>query len=396
MNLIKKPFVLTILIAVLLKPVSLQYIFGGVLDNVFNVLRIAAFVLIIVVYLFLYRKINRIITAVLLYQFLLLVSTIFAQGDFLLMAINAGTMISLCFLTEILSEQNISRFVKCLFTVLLVYCLINAVTVFALPDSLYKTPGAGGSYYLNWFLGGSNQHIQYIIPCIACAVIIAYQKHGRITIAVWLLTICLGASIVLSNSTTSIIGLLCFAALMLLSRLRFVRSLINYKFTLAVNILFFCGVVLLRLHKHFALFFEGNPTLGNRTIIWDLALNRIGQSPFFGNGIVSTSKTLALIGSENAQNLYLDILIAGGLLGILIIVFILIFAGKKHCKNSRVSYILSATIFTFSIMLQAESYSLNLFLLLQILLFHLDSFDEKRTVGDNRFSIVHQRLTKSR
>ena len=107
------------------------------------------------------------------------------------------------------------------------------------------------------------------------------------------------------------------------------------------------------------MFFQKDPTLTGRTLIWERAVEYIANSPILGYGysgnFTLTNGFILSSTGQSAHNYYLDLLLRGGLIQLLLHISIVFVAmGKiekdiRHASNGLAN-ILSVGMFSYSVL----------------------------------------------
>ena len=105
---------------------------------------------------------------------------------------------------------------------------------------------------------------------------------------------------------------------------------------------------------------EKGSTLNSRTIIWNMALNLVRLHPFLGIGELSTEsiENYVLYGVEHAHNLFLDLLIKTGFVGLIAYLYFYIGVVSRYIKKIRTTkgIYLIFTMIAFCILSMLDDY----------------------------------------
>lgn len=272
-------------------------------------------------------------------------------------------------------HTNPILFEKVTYKLMYLLILINLITVFLFPQGLIvDTRGISST---NFFLGNYNSYIQYLILTILSGYLYYMHTQGRIPVQ-WYLIFIVGFVFYWKKfSATSCLGLSIILIYHIMLNRNITRWFLNLKVYISVNVIFFVAFVwssgntgilapiLKMFHKDF--------TFTGRTEIWTSVKNLISASPFWGIGTQSMeviAEKIGLIQAVNAHNLYLNIWLTAGGIGILIFMLILFYTAHKitKIKNNNIRYFLEMILGTILFMAQFEAYTIKFFFFLMMLL----------------------------
>lgn len=284
---------------------------------------------------------------------------------------------------------------------ILVYGNLAAMIIF--PDGLYTASYYGFQH--NWILGYKNQMLPYFL----CFTVVAYfalhctGKHCRFRL---LMLAMLASSLLSHSATTAILMVFLIVAIALVS-VGFVRSLNPFLLAALVLVLFFVIVVFSKagyLSAIISLVSQRDPTFTGRTIIWPNAIDAIAVHPLAGWGTLSNEDHIAFLGhphADNAHDFYLEMLLAGGLIGaIFLVLFFVIMLSRlrRHSRRAEV-IVLVLALFTLWIAWLFEAYVNPVIFILFALANNIENYltkddDLKRRRGADSLSCdsKHERL----
>lgn len=351
-------FLLILLIAPYFKPAGLEYI-SLRLDKIFDIYKVFSFTLILGIYLY-NRKYSKIILAITVYQFILLVSTVLHSGNYWKLAVSCGTVISFSMITEIVLIQNPKLFFK---SVVYTYSFLIPLDFFLY--LLYPNGFGQSDYYrgnIYYFLGLRNGFAPLFLPVIICFCIhSSYYKH-RLTLIALFTIICGSLRLLMTWSATGVVSwfilmvYICFIYKSPIAKFFEIR-----KYYLAFIICQF-GFVVFRLQVYFTYIIEillkKSVTFTGRTEIWDSAFMLIKKSPLLGYGVYEGH---GLIRRGNlfyySHNAVLEILLQGGIVALIafFILFLIPAVPLYKYRNHYLSGIISTGIFSLLVIMLAEA-----------------------------------------
>ncbi len=327
-----------------------------------------------------FSKINFYIS---IYLIILLFSTFLNNADIIQCIEQMITVFSLiniiCYGAKYDTKEFLNAFEFFLYSIV----LINFITIILKPGGLYISNSISFTTKLNWFLGYKNNHIIYILPTLLISFInTSYQKGNLKPRNIVLIIISL-ISLIIINSSTSIIGMFTFVILLILSNLLKKTKILNILTFMIIHITTFFGIVIFRiqeiLNKIIIGILHKDLTLTNRTFIWDLVMKLIKQKPILGYGIedpIIRYYKIKEIKSYHAHNQILEIIYKSGILGVIVIFYICYLSFKQlfKYKETQVAKIISIAIFSYSIIMITEAYSLEILFMFIILGYNVNLF----------------------
>lgn len=310
----------------------------------------------IILYLYLKRqRFSKIIIIQLVFQLVLLITTLINSGNVYNQCLTAISVISFYLIVELMIKDNCVNFLNVMLLCSEILVYINLITLFIFPYGMYRD-----WTYRNWFLGTDNQHIGTILVAIFIALI--YIKFFEKRVRPTLLIIACIVSIWMRWSATAVGGLLVFGILYIVAIKNYNRlfNFLNYMIVIGGIFLF---IILLRLQNYFQFFIEDvlgkDLTFTGRVYIWDAGIMWIKRSWLYGYGVESYALHAQKTLYPSMHNTFLEYMYQGGII-LIFVFFVLNFViGKKLMENPSNIYtrIVSATIFTFYFMMQFEVYS---------------------------------------
>lgn len=256
---------------------------------------------------------------------------------------------------------------------LLIY--VNAILLILFPEGLWIDPEwVGRGNPTRYLFGNQNQTGLVCLLAITtqCLYTFAYKK-GHFNL-VLLLIISL-ASVLFLGSMTSAIGMFLITTYIIFNRLFKNPKVLLIIFT----ILYVCIFLLLIWYgndieqvKWATTFIEGtlskDTTFSKRTVIWANAVELIRESPVLGYGIQSIEWNDDYLEGSGAHNLWVMLLLNGGMVACFAFIFITIFAIREALSvRSRITTVSIMALCVLFVMSFFEAYNIiYIFLFLQI------------------------------
>ena len=283
-------------------------------------------------------------------------------------------------LVELMLEEDPMLCFDVFLPLLEILLYANLASIIIFPDGMYSEVTQYYEQTENWLLGLDNTQLPYFIAGITITVIRDYYRAGEIRLSFrsWaLIAICL-ITICIRWPATSVVGMIIILPVILVPRL-FVRSkILNIITYLVVVALFFFGIVIFRFQYYFAFLIQGvlhkNLSFSGRTGIWDYTMDAIRQSPVLGFGSLSLEQAWSLIHQSHAHNIFLQMMFSGGVMSLLLFIYMHIIIAIKLMKNNHngIASFLSVIVFSVLIVNQAEVYQSGLIFLVYVLAYHSD------------------------
>ena len=231
------------------------------------------------------------------------------------------------------------------------YALLDAVAVFRIYlyiNLLLIIVFRNGVTGLDrWLLGYRNIQSWTILPVITLLMIRALWKFGKIDILTLLDVIVGIGTLVIVRSATSWVGAFVY---LVMSGITFVcyrmkkpmPGIINLFDGLAATVLFFVGIVLLKLQHVFepliVNILHKDISFTGRTVVWDMAVAFIKEHWFAGAGYLKRAEYVALFKNDgfnypHPHNYVLSLLMQGGVVLLTIVMIGFVIAGIRLWKQ---------------------------------------------------------------
>lgn len=321
-------------------------------------------------------KISCCSLAILSFELVLFLSTIFHDGDVVKYFGPAVSVISLTLLTEVYFRRMKIRFIRTARSILFILLIINATLQIKYPTGIL--PGVN-------FLGIDNRLVFFYIPLVFFSSIYDYYTHGKTTLFTYVvLALSLWSTISLW-AVGGFLGLIVMAVSVTLSdfipriKKTTMYQLISIIIGLNLTVVFF------QVQKYFEAFIVGilkkDLTLTGRTYLWEWALESIKKYPLFGFGVQSNEFMLSIYyWVVHPHNMFLNYLTTSGVVGFFLYMVILFETAKssKKIKYDKVQIISNFSVFVILFLSIADTLDCAVFYMIYIVIGLLPNIKEKR------------------
>ncbi|CAD0147624.1 Putative oligosaccharide repeat unit polymerase [Streptococcus thermophilus] len=333
-------------------------------------------------------------------EFWLLILTVTKHGQIQAELINFMMLFSLVMLVNIYKE-DFHVFLSSLLLHFELTIYINLLSLMLFPERLFSRVNSAYGLTFEWFLGSRNNFIIWLLPGLLIALL--YRHYNKSNKRANLLIASVFLTQLFQTSSTLIVTSIILLVLSITPYLKRVfRPFISLALALFVQFL----IVVASNVEFLAPIVQGilgkDLTFTNRTTIWKNALNHI--SLYSGYGRVHSDKAATVLGNfgsyiwkgaTHAHNQLLNLGVQGGLLLVVITLYIYIvcfWKSEKYWKNS-IAQIYSFGVFAYII---AGITEITSNLLLQLMLILPLFLDKTILEADNNYSIqgneVHEKL----
>jgi O-antigen ligase len=281
-------------------------------------------------------------------------------------------ILSVVLITDYALKNNSKNFITACAIFFTAYIFINFASIILYPDGLYIVDDVK-SY---WFLGHKNSYVKYMIIAILFNFLRIRFENKKVDLSIIALLIISFVSVLLVDSSTSIIGLSIISLYFIIPWFFNKFSKSAYKIYVIITCILCFLILILGVQNNFSYIienvFDRDASFTGRTIIWKANMEDISKQPILGHGIESVDLRIErawYVEAVNAHNLYLEILYQGGLLLFISFIAIIIKTGieiKKCKKNEAVSFV-SLVVGTMLMMAIVESYPIYMIFMLLII-----------------------------
>lgn len=338
----------------------LGFTFIPITNVLFKVLKILILIYCIFIYFFKMSLRGRRATSfrwLVLYELVLLVSTLYNHGSLFWWAYYAATFLGVIVVISYCSERDFRRVLQvviCLYTIFLAVNLLQAI--------LGKPFNFNGELF--YFLG-LRTRVTDSVYVLLCAVI-CNRTYSRSLVPVLAFILVGFSSLIYFKVSTGIMGLLIFCAVALAFKSHTVSHTVK-KIDYPVVALAIYGVVIIRiqerLNSFFELLFHKGADMSYRTDIWDAAIATIKTSwmkLLLGNGS-SAGGEWTLFGASywQAHDQFLQVVLDAGIIGLVVFgIFLWTVYEQVHNIYPRtVAYPLLALLISYSFIMITEIYA---------------------------------------
>ena len=361
-----------ILILPYMEPLSFKEIY--VIDTIYSILKISFFCIIFLLYASYIRrngyKISSFIIIVFLFQFELYFSTFLNNGSYS----SLFCQIILILVKVILVYIYIKIALKAMIIILFTFAIINTIDLLLTPKLNIENQS------FNTFLGMDNRYVFFLLPLCTFSIVYSILQYNKLSIFSYI-TIILSIFQLLYtwsvSAMTSMIILLLFAAIF--SKMNIFKK-INLKTYLIIIVVLNILLVFFQVQYYFEDFvvnvLHKDLALSGRVYTWNLGIEKWKDNMLFGIGgrTVSFLQDIYYGTNAHAHNLFLNILVNGGivLLAILFILYFEIDKKLKICENKQISSILSFSIFLILFLSLTDTYDIFLVFIIYEISFYSD------------------------
>lgn len=343
------------------KPHSLEYI-APQIDKLYDYLRIAACLLILVMYVksLMIKKRNSIfLFVVIIYEAFLIISTSLNHQNMRSAILSALLIIGFCMIVELGIKGNCFVFITALFRLTFILVTINFIVLLLYPNGVARH---NYYYYPVNFWHIDNYLASLLLFTMAVGGIYA-NLFGRWKISIVILMGICGATTILCWSATGVAGwgIYCLFLLFIYNKpwQQYINAPFVYLFWTLTSVL----LCFLRIQKYFAFLIEHilnkDLKLTGRTEMWDIAIRLIQKKWIFGYGIPLKQGSIFWHNKfYHTHNGILEILIQGGIITLIPAAVLLILSAYTLFKyrNHKIAGIILGAITAILVTLLTEAY----------------------------------------
>ncbi len=322
---IVKILLYSIVFFALIKPDSLEHIGLGWLNSALVIIDV------ILMGVMAYRALigsYKISSATLLISLIYLVigiSTLLGTLDFISLVKVAGTAIGVGLFTDYCLQKDPKVYFQSSIFTLSVLFTINLFTIIKYyPVGMYRLDYVVGDLY---FMGHDNGMIYNLIPLCSLSFIYSYAKKKKIWTFVSLYSIALTLfSEIYVKSATGILATFLLIIMLILIRNKMLNKILKPKIIFLAFFILNISIIIFKVQNSFSWLFvdilKKDLTFTGRTYLWDYALGLIKNRLIIGYGM-----GVDVIGNghayPHAHSLVLDLLFKGGILALMLFIFLL-------------------------------------------------------------------------
>lgn len=363
----------------LIKPNILDYPYvNNNIDLAYNALRVASFIVAIVMYAVYCQEWRSILIGLLLIAMVYMaVITEINEGNLLHLFVELLEFIEICVIVHIAYDFDAIK--NCLHSVVLVLAInltINAYTVFR----FYQYGGMYSNYIKNvYYLGHDNTHIIYLLSFLALSLLYDLWVVGHVRLITVFFHILFNSCIIRTWSGTSLVSITLFYVCSYLLSYKKVAELLNSYTIVAGTLLSWAYFILQR--KYYIMIDFFNLILGKnlrtvRQFIWTLYEKAIRKGNIvFGQGYMLNSERVIKVGILHAHDMYLDIVYESGIVGLALATIIVFICLKKSdgIRNGAMRFVVAA-ICAFLVEYQVETLNKSYFVILLVMSYYCSKY----------------------
>lgn len=307
-------------------------------------------------------KLSKFTWAVIAYQVIYILITVFRQGNIAQAIIGAATITGEIVLFETAIKRNLLSFLRTICTILTVYVVLNFFTVVFIPRGLYLTENNSPVF----FLGMHNRFVFWMLPLICLSSMYAYLTVGRLTWKQYAIhAVCL-ATLITEWAVGAMIGLLIMMAYFLIVD-KVSIAVADYRLYLIIYLLLWVTMTFMDTLDAWDWLTYGifgkSDTLDARLRLWAKGKKYLFSdlSHFlFGCGLESDAVIQKKFWYVHLHNNLLNVMYQTGLIGAIVYssAFCTIIRPLVRFKSHPVGKLLAFALFAFFIMLLMDTYDL--------------------------------------
>lgn len=236
-------------------------------------------------------------------------------------------------------ETNIISKVRLLSYFLYGLVLINFISILVYSNGIiYNIMYENGEI---WLLGHKNGIIRALLPALSLNIISSYQNEGKLKGKDIILLVISVASVVLVHSSTSILVLFFF--ILQICFIKKIKNINQYNLRNIYIVFLILSVLLVfySIQTYFSDYFEEylgkDASFSNRTLIWEIVILNLADSPIWGLALNEGEEFADSIGlfagATHSHNFMLWLLSQGG------VVYLIIYSTIILCINKLLSHI---------------------------------------------------------
>lgn len=371
---------------IFLKPLSVYYV--DFLNKICNIIMFIFIALIGIVYIkevLTTKKISKIQIYIGSYMVMLLISTIIGTKDFSFFFKVYVKWLAISIYVEMLIKNDLKKFLDTIRVYIFTITTLNFASIIIWPNGFIQPDGV--SIY---FLGNDNTSTINLVLGALLMIFGDYYKEKKMSVITIFDIVMVTASYLITWSATGIVAVVIMVAfiIFLYKKNKFYK-IFNSKTYLAISIILFIIIVILRLQNCFEYIIvdilKKDLTFSQRVYIWDNCLNRIVGAPVLGLGVQEFSSRLHQIGIYHAHSTFLNVLLEGGFVGFALYlnIFIQTIMNLDEHKDTEYGNILAIGLFIYLICGVVEVFQDSQMLYVYIVLaYYIDKFVSEKKLKE--------------
>lgn len=340
-----------------------DYIVGSLVNNIFDLLKVISCFVILFLSLK-KKKINNITILFIVFQGLLLLSTVINTSDFERVwdqGIQFLSCVGIILYADYFLSTDYKAFYKVVSKYICFLAFLNSITMFIYyPTGMYTDIRLDSNYY---FLELDNISFFTVYIGLIALIINSKIKYNKVSIPSYLFLFFQFLSYFYVDSTTAyILILLLIIFTFILDKFK-VNFRINFNLCFLCVVLFMIGISVFKVQNNYASFFQSylnkDITLTGRTRIWDRTIEYIKHKPLVGYGLESNIVMISKVGFNHIHNIFLELLYKGGIVTMLVYCTIIWIIGSqlKKLNNSNLYNMLTLFFIIFLLICQFDYYN---------------------------------------
>lgn len=225
---------------------------------------------------------------------------------------------------------------------LLILIIMDTITEIVYKDGLYATR----VYTTNWLLGYKTERAVYSFPLIIIISYLNLKLDGKIKVRTLFVYILVLINSYLSRGTVMTVSLLIMMFAVIVAdklfrgKISFAKKafefFVNYKLVLSFYALITFVLITVTNNPIVSFitdYFNKDSGISGRNRIWHSILMRVSAYPVFGTGFLTTEQYVSIsgfYGGSNAHNAILTLLVNGGLLAVVVYVYLHVISLRKY------------------------------------------------------------------
>ena len=330
-------FIMILLILPFIEPSGIEDLarfVGGIWSDIhiiFVLLKWVSFIIVGIVFLSEAKKPDKFFLMILVYQVCTLSSTII-NGNLYLSNIStaANTLGAVLLFDYYLKYGKAKDFLSVVEALFSIWIIINFISIIIFSNGIYIDDRGWNE---NWFLGYKSRHIYYYIPFLYIQSVLSALNGKKCKKKFYVFFLIIISSVYLSTSKTGLLALLFSFVLIVFFRNKNVSCKLSIRNVYIVSAVISYLIVFLEFQKNFEFLIvdilNKDLTMHARSYIWNLAIKFFHESPIIGNGLISFSDLFSTWTVTQMHNMYMDILVVGGIMLLAVFTFMILMIDKK-------------------------------------------------------------------
>ena len=337
-----------ILILPFLEPLSFKEIIY--LDEIYSILKVISFFIILILYILYLKKnqykMSKILFITIIFQIEIYISTLISNGAFGDLFGQTISVFSVVMLVELyIKKKDQDIVLKSLCGILFCYAVINIFSM------LSENPNSGGAIVS--FLGMDNRYIFFLLPLCVFSIVYSVLKYNRLTFFTYFVIIISAFQLFYVWSVGAMLAvILLMIFTLLIDKFNIIKK-ITLKSYLIVIIILNILLVFVQIQYVFEDFIVNylhkDIDLSGRVYTWKAGIEVFKEHPILGIGgqTANFMQNIYYGTNQHAHNLFLNILVKGGIISLLIQIWMYIEIDKKlrKCDNKKLSAVFAFSIF---------------------------------------------------